>query len=207
MMTRVLVVEDDPMARKLLEIFINESKNYQLVHSIDNAAVAELYCAVNQIDLVLMDICTAMGANGLDAAARIKKEFPYIRIVIMTSWPEYAFIERARKCGVESFWYKESKAEEIMSVMDRTMAGESVYPEAKMTIRIGNTYGGEFTETELQVLRKVIMGKTDAAIAEDLHMSLRTVKNHIQNMREKTGFQNRTELAVKTIESGLIIAI
>lgn len=204
-MARVLIVEDDPMARKLLEIFIMNSENHQLEHSIDNAAMAEFYCAANKIELILMDICTAMGASGLDAAARIKEKFPYIKVIIMTSYPEYSFIERARACGVESFWYKTSVAEEIMSIMDRTMMGESIYPDTVPSVCIGNARSEEFTKTELLVLREVVLGKTDAVIAVNLHMSLRTVKTHIQNMREKTGFRNRTELAVKTRESGFVI--
>ena len=204
-MTRVLIVEDDPMARKLLEIFITESENYQLVHSIDNAAMAEFYCAANQIEMILMDVCTAMGASGLDAAERIKKEFPYIKVIIMTSYPEYSFIEKARDCGVESFWYKTSVAEEILSIMDRTLAGENVYPDTAPSVRIGDAQSEEFTETELLVLREVVSGKSDAVIAANLHMSLRTVKTHIQNMRGKTGLRNRTELAVRARASGLVI--
>ena len=57
----------------------------------------------------------------------------------------------------------------------------------------------------IEVLRELVAGESDAAIAEKLFMSLRTVKSHIQSMREKTGFRNRTELAVRARESGLII--
>ena len=84
-MIRVLIVEDDPMARKLLEIFVNESENYKLSNSIESAAMAELYCLTNQVDLILMDVCTAMDANGLEAAEKIKKNFPKIKIIIIFS--------------------------------------------------------------------------------------------------------------------------
>lgn len=74
-MTKVMIVEDDPMASKLLEIFVKESDRYTVTHTIDNASMAEMYCFKNPIDLILMDVCTAMNANGLDAAAKIKKAF------------------------------------------------------------------------------------------------------------------------------------
>mgnify|MGYP002512154748 CR=1 FL=1 len=77
-MINVLIVEDDPMARKLLEIYINDSEEYKLSQSIESAAMAELYCRRNPIDLILMDVCTAMDANGLEAAEKIKKAFPKI---------------------------------------------------------------------------------------------------------------------------------
>lgn len=204
-MINVLIVEDDPMARKLLEIYINDSKEYKLSQSIESAAMAELYCRRNSIDLILMDVCTAMDANGLDAAAKIKKSCPHIKIIIVTSQPEFSFIERARKAGVESFWYKSASAEEIIEVMNRTMAGDSVYPDTTPSLRLGEALNVDFTEKELLVLREVVDGEADADIAEKLGMSVRTVKAHIQNMRDKTGFRNRTELAVRVRESGLVI--
>lgn len=204
-MINVLIVEDDPMARKLLEIYINDSEEYKLSQSIESAAMAELYCRRNSIDLILMDVCTAMDANGLDAAAKIKKSCPHIKIIIVTSQPEFSFIERARKAGVESFWYKSASAEEIIEVMNRTMAGDSVYPDTTPSLRLGEALNVDFTEKELLVLRLVVDGEADAAIAEKLGMSVRTVKAHIQNMRDKTGFRNRTELAVRVRESGLVI--
>lgn len=204
-MTKVLIVEDDPMASKLLEIFVNSSERYTVIHTIDNASMAELYCLKNPVDLILMDVCTAMNANGLDAAAKIKKTFPQIKIIIATSQPECSYINRARSIGVDSFWYKESTAERIIEVMDRTINGESVYPDTTPMLRLGNALSVDFTEKELEVLRELIGGEPDAVIADKLHMSLRTVKAHIQNMRDKTGFRNRTELAVRARESGLVI--
>ena len=204
-MIRVLIVEDDPMARKLLEIFVNESENYTLANSIESAAMAELYCLTNQVDLILMDVCTAMDANGLEAAEKIKKNFPKIKIIIITSQPECSFIDKARAIGVDSFWYKEPTAEEIIAVMDKTIAGESVYPDNTPILMLGEASSAEFTDKELEVLRELTTGESDAVIAEKLYMSVRTVKAHIQNMREKTGFRNRTELAVRARESGLVI--
>lgn len=204
-MINILIVEDDPMARKLFELFANEREDYHVVRALESAAMAELYCLTNSIDLILMDVCTAMHANGLDYAAKIKKNFPKIKIIIVTSQPECSFIDRARAAGVDSFWYKDSDAESILEIMERTLAGESVYPDSTPILRLGNALSPEFTDRELEVLREVTAGESDAVIAEHLHMSLRTVKAHIQSMRDKTGFRNRTELAVRARESGLII--
>ena len=204
-MYNVLIVEDDPMARKLLEIFVSTSEKYHLVPSLDSAAMAELYCMTNQVDLVLMDVCTAMDMSGIEAAAKLKKNYPAIKIIIITSQPEYSYIDQARKIGVESFWYKEPTAEALLKVMDRTMAGESIYPDSAPVIRLGAALSEDFTERELEVLRELVSGKTDAAIAETLCLSVTRVKQHIQHIREKTQFANRTELAVRARESGLVI--
>ena len=118
-MVKVLIVEDDPMARKLLEIFIKDSENYELVNSIESAAMAEFYCLTNPVDVILMDVCTAMDSNGLEAAEKIKSKFPAIKVIIITSQPECSFIDRAHAIGVDSFWYKEAEAEKILEVLDR----------------------------------------------------------------------------------------
>lgn len=206
-MIHVLIVEDDPMARKLMEIFVSSSDRYQLVPSLDSAAMAELYCMTNPVDLILMDVCTAMDANGLEAAAKLKKRFPQIKIIIITSQPEYTYLDYARQIGVESFWYKDPTAQAVLDIMDRTMAGESVYPDSTPVIRLGAALSSDFTERELEVLRELVSGKTDAAIAETLYMSVTRVKQHILRIREKTQFSNRTELAVKARESGLVIGV
>ncbi|MBR6825815.1 MAG: response regulator transcription factor [Oscillospiraceae bacterium] len=204
-MVNVMIVEDDPMAQKLLEIFVSGNTDYQVAHAIESAAMAEFYCMTHPIDLILMDVCTAMNVSGLEAAEKIKARFPHIKIIIITSQPECSFIDRARSVGVESFWYKTASAEEILTVMDRTMAGESIYPDSTPSLKLGNILSENFTDRELDVLRLVVAGETDAAIAEKLFLSLRTVKQHIQSMRDKTGFRNRTELAVRARESGLVI--
>ena len=103
-MTNVMVVEDQAMPRQLFELLISQSPNYNLLFSIESAALAEVYCMKNPVDLILMDICTAMGASGLEAAERIKRQYPHIKIIIVTSMPECSYIERARAAGVESFW-------------------------------------------------------------------------------------------------------
>ena len=204
-MIQVMIVEDDPMAQKLLEIFVSENSGYQVAHTIESAAMAEFYCRTHKIDLILMDVCTAMNVSGLEAAEKIKSRFPNIKIIIITSQPECSFIDRARAAGVESFWYKTASAEEILTVMDRTMAGESIYPDNTPSLKLGCAASSQFSDRELEVLRLVVAGETDAAIAEKLFISVRTVKQHIQSMRKKTGFRNRTELAVRARESGLVI--
>ena len=123
----------------------------------------------------------------------------------ITSHPECSFIERARAAGVDSFWYKSSKAEEIITVIEKTFAGENVYPDTTPTLVFGDALSVDLSDRELEVLRELVAGETDADIAEHLFMSVRTVKSHITNMKNKTGFKNRTELAVRARECGLII--
>lgn len=203
---RVMIVEDQAMTRHLLEMFIKSSKKYELVFSLDNASLADVYCAGKKIDLVLMDVLMERGDNGLYAAERIKKHHPETKIILVTSMPECSYIKRARQIGVESFWYKEASQEAILSIMDRTMAGESVYPEQTPVLQIGHAKSTEFTERELDVLREMTKGITNAAIAKNLGIREETVKVHIKHLLGKTGLSSRTDLAIKARVSGLVIS-
>lgn len=204
-MINVMVVEDDPMARKLFEIILASSGRYDLTASIESASLAEFYCMTSDIDLILMDVCTALHASGLDAASKIKKKYPEIRIIIVTSQPECDFIDRARSSGVDSFWYKDPSEDILLEVMDRTMAGESIYPDTTPILDLGLAKSIEFTARELEVLRELTSGDTDDVIAERLNLSIHTVKKHIKSMFQKTGFTTRTQLAVMARDSGLVI--
>ena len=202
---KVMIVEDQTMPRELFELRVQASERFELTLSIDNAALADVYCLRFPVDLILMDVITRDGENGLDAAARIKRAFPQIKIIIVTSMPECSYLKRAKEIGVESFWYKEEQRESLLDVMERTMNGESVYPGASPELTLGMASSYQFTERELDILREITSGDTNQEIADRLNMSVATVKTHILNMLEKTGFRNRTELAVRARESGLVI--
>lgn len=204
-MINVLIVEDDRMASKLLEVFLQDSETYKVVATVESASMAELFCSKKMCDLILMDVCTSMNSSGLDAAEKIKAAYPEIKIIIITSQPEISFLERAKSIGVDSFWYKSPVASELIAVMDSTVKGERIYPDMTPTLQMGYALSIEFTERELDVLRELITGDTNKEIGDRLNMSQYTVRDYIQSMLEKTGFRSRTELAVKARESGLVI--
>ena len=203
--TQVLIVEDDPMTRTLFEIYLKNSERYVLAGSIESASMAELYCLTRQVDLIIMDVCTAFHASGLIAAEKIKKNHPRIKILMVTSQPECDFINRAKAAGVDSFWYKEPSSEVILDLMERTMNGEHIYPDSTPHRKIGEALSTEFTEQELKILRELTSGDTDEEIAANLHLSIWTVRKYVKIMLEKTQFKSRTQLAVAARESGLVI--
>ena len=205
MAIRVVIAEDFRMIREIFEAAVEQSENYILAGSFPTAQQAVKFLEKEDADLVLMDVLIPGSMNGLDAAAQIKEKKPQLKIIIVTSMPECSYMDRARAAGVESFWYKEISREPILELMDRTMAGESVYPDALPEVRIGAASSREFTDRELEVLRELTSGDPDTEIAARLNMSVWTVRTHIRHLLEKTGFDSRTRLAVAARESGLVI--
>lgn len=205
-MVRVLVVDDAATIRALFETIIEKSEKYTLVGSLENAKAATLFCMRNQVDLILMDVYTKNRENGLEAAKEIKEMYPKIKIIIATSLPEASFLDKAKnEAHCESFWYKEMGEVGLLDIMDRTMAGESVYPDAAPAVNIGLAKSVEFTPMEMKVLRELCDGKINRVIADDLCMSENTVKFHINNMLQKAGYSNKYQLAIDAVEQKLIV--
>ncbi len=199
----VLIVDDQVIPRQLFESTVAASDRYAVAAAIDSASMADAWCARGGIDLILMDVVTNDGTNGLDVARRIKNSYPQIKIIIVTSLPDALFLQKARDYGVDSFWYKELQAAPLLEVMDRTMAGAHVWPEHPPEAMLGMARSSEFTARELEVLRYLAKGLSDKEIAERLHMGFTTVRYHIDNLMEKTGQTSRTALAVSAVLSGI----
>ena len=204
-MINVLIVDDQRTARQVLEATVTKSTDYRLAHSIENAALAEMYCMNSAIDLILMDVYTAHRESGLEAAAQIKKNHPHIKIIIVTSMPEHSFIQKAKAAGCESFWYKDISDQELLEVMNRTMNGESVYPESTPVLQIGEIQSIEFTKRELEVLREKVNGYSNQEICQRLEIKKSTLDYHINNILSKSGYIHVMRLSIDVVEKKFII--
>lgn len=204
---RVMIVDDQFIARQLFELYLKSSERFDAVHMVESAAYAESLLLKQPVDLILMDILMNDGSNGLDVASKIKKNWPSVKLIAVTSMPEVSWLKRARECGIDSFWYKEASKETILEVMERTMDGESIYPDQPPQVQIGLARSGEFTQRELEVLRIMTRGVSNAMIAKELHITENTVKQHIRHMMDKTGCRSRTELAIEARVSGIAVDI
>ena len=202
---QIMIVDDQFVSRELFKLYIDQSPKYEVVYSIDSAMFADTYVLKNHIDLIIMDILMQDGSNGLDAAEKIKKLRPDIKIVAVTSMPEVSWMDRAKKIGIESFWYKEVSKKTILEIMDRTLAGESIYPDETPEVTLGLAKSTELTPREIEVLRLLTTGAGNDEIAEKLHISQNTVKTHIKHLLVKTGFSSRTQLAIQSRITGFVI--
>ena len=204
-MTKVLIVEDQKMAQENMKAIIKASENYTLVGIIPNAADAELFCLREPVNLILMDVCTARDESGIDACAMIKKKFPKIKVIVVTSMAEHTFIERAKAANADSFWYKDASQGELRAVMDRTMAGECIFPDRTPEVKLGLTTSYELTQSELDVLRALMQSTSDEDAATMLSCTKANVRWHVSKILEKTGYRTRMELLIAVAQKNLII--
>lgn len=143
--------------------------------------------------------------SGFVAAEKIKKRFPSIKIIIITSMLDYSYLDKARKAGAESIWFKDVSAEELLSVIKRTIDGESVYPDKMPEIPVGNATSYEFSDAEIRVLRLLVEGMTYKEMAQELCVTPDCVKAHVSSMLSKTGYSSKTKLAAVVTSKKLIV--
>jgi DNA-binding NarL/FixJ family response regulator len=127
-------------------------------------------------------------------------EYPQHKIILFTASADPELLEAAQKSEVAGFWYLQPS----MEALARVLAGEPAFPDHAPIVALGKARSTDLTKRELDVLRQMAEGKSDAQIGDTLSISVSTVKHHIQQLRRKTGLANRTQLAVEAIHSGLI---
>ena len=202
---KIMIVDDQFVSREMFKLYISQCPDYEVVYCVDTAMFADTYVLNSDLDLVIMDILMQDGSNGLDAAEKIKKLKPQLKIIAVTSMPEVSWMDRAKEIGIESFWYKEVSEETILEIIERTLVGESIYPMETPKVKLGMITSADLTPREIQVLRLLTTGVGNDEIASRLGISLNTVKTHIQHLLDKTGFSSRTQLAIQARVTGFVI--
>ncbi len=202
---RVVVADDQNISRGFFEMYVRASERYELAASLRTAEEAAEYLDDHEAELLILDVMMQEGIDGITAAERIKRKPPEVRIILTASPSETNWEDKARALGVESFWYKEYDDHSLIEIMDLTVGGGSIYPSEPPRVSFGKAQRSDLTDRELDVLRELTASLTNEEIAERLNISANTVKRHLQNIMEKTGFSSRLELAMHARLLGLVI--
>lgn len=202
---KILIVEDQALARTYLCSCVEKCTDCEVAGTLTRADAALCHCGEGHIDLILMDICTESDSDGLTAAESIKKLYPRIKIVMVTSMLEGRFLDRAKKIGADSFWYKDSPSGDLVSVIEGTLSGKRFWPDSVPTVRLGNTLSCELSDREMETLRLLCEGKTNAEIAVKLNVAESSVRTYINRMLEKTGYTNRNRLMIAAVGKRMVV--
>lgn len=201
----ILIVEDQALARMYLCSCVEKCADCRVAGTLNRADAALRRCGDSHIDLILMDICTENDSDGLTAAEEIKKIYPRIIIVMVTSMLEGRFLARARKIGADSFWYKDSPSGDLVSVIEGTLSGKRFWPDGVPTVRLGKTLSCELSDREMETLRLLCEGKTNTEIAAELNVAESSVRTYINRMLEKTGYTNRNRLMIAAVGKRMVV--
>jgi DNA-binding NarL/FixJ family response regulator len=203
---RIAIIEDVEEFRNALQMMLNGTSGFQcdLVYANGEKALEDI--PKEQPDIVLVDI-NLPGISGIEAMGRLKKEFPKIQFMILTVSEDDDKIFNALAAGASGYLLKSTTPANIMdairelhgggSPMSTQIARKVVASFRNPTVDLANPYEQLLTQREKEVLELLSIGKLYRQIAQELHISLETVKSHCHHIYDKLHVTTRTEAIIK----------
>lgn len=210
---RLLIADDHAIVRQGLTSLLAQHAGIEIAGEAGNGHEAIELAAATMPDVILMDVKMS-GLNGIEATRRILAHNPEARILMLSSFSDDALIVEAVQAGALGYMLKEDSLDELVAAINQihsgavpsnTVVAQTLLRRLKQIDGITEeTHGHQvLTERELEVVRLLATGGTNASIAETLSISERTVGTHISNAMRKLGSSNRTQLVLYALRNGL----
>jgi DNA-binding NarL/FixJ family response regulator len=210
---RVMLVDDHDLFRTGLRNLLEE-QGLQIVAEASDGSTALSLVRELTPDVVVMDL-NMPGMNGIEATREIARLAPLTRVVVLTISDQDGDVMDAILAGACGYLLKDSSIQDLMQGIRAASVGEALispHIAAKVLQRIRASgidpdtapHGPELSDRETEVLRLIANGKDNSEIAQDLHISPKTVKNHISNILMKLQIENRIQAAVYAVRRGLV---
>jgi DNA-binding NarL/FixJ family response regulator len=200
---RILCVEDHPVVREGLKAMIDFEPDMVFVGHAANAVEAIAKFRSHRPDVTLMDL-RLPGANGTDILISIRGEFPYARIIMLTTSDGDADIQRAMRAGASAYVLKSMPTDELLSIIRSVHSGRRHIPP-EVAERLAEHMGDEdLTDRELEVLKLIREGQRNKQIADCLCIAESTVNFHVKNLMEKLQANDRTHAVTIALRRGMI---
>jgi DNA-binding NarL/FixJ family response regulator len=217
---RVLLVDDQALLRMGFAMVLDAEDDLEVVGEAGDGTAALIQVRALHPDVVLMDV-RMPGMNGIEATARLTVEHPEVRVLVLTTFDldEYAFA--ALRAGASGFLLKDARPAELVAAI-RTVASGDAVVAPRVTRRMLELFAPhlpvagsdrdatadprltELTPRELEVLRAVARGLSNAEIAEALVLAEATVKTHVGRILAKLAVRDRVQAVIVAYESGLV---
>ena len=205
---RVMLVDDHAMVRRGLATFLMVFDDFKLVGEAENGVNAIQLCAEVLPDVILMDMIMPE-MDGASATRAIRKQFPQVQVIALTSYKEGELIKNALEAGAIGYILKDISADELARAVRAAHAGRATLsPDAAQvlveTANLPPAPGLDLTERERAVLALMVEGLNNTQIAGRLTVSPSTVKSHVSNILSKLGVSSRTEAVSLALRHGLV---
>ena len=205
---RLILADDHAVVRSGLRMLLDSESDFEVVAEASNIEDARRYVRGHHPKVLVLDL-NMPGGSSLQAIPAIREESPDTEIVVLTMQQEPAFAREALRAGALGYVLKEAADDELVLAVRCAAAGES-YLNPKLGARIASEPPpgppDDLSEREVDVLRLIALGHTNAEIGEQLYLSVRTVETHRSHIQQKLGLSTRAELVSYALERGLISA-
>jgi len=203
---KVLLIDDHEMVRLGVSAYLSAQPDMEVVGEAESGEKGVELALQLRPDIILMDLVMEP-MDGIEATKQIISAWPEAKIMIVTSFVDDDKVYPVIQAGAVSYVLKTSKASEIANAIRATFHGQSVLePEVtgKMINRKQSLPHEQLTSREMEVLLLIAQGKTNQEIAEQLFISLKTVKVHVSNILAKLDVQDRTQAVIYAFKHGLV---
>ncbi len=205
----MLLVEDQAIVRSGLKMMIEQDSAFSVVAEAENGEEAIRQMEQHIIDIVIMDIRMPI-MNGIEATRRIKERWKDVYILILTTFNDDEYAVQALREGADGFLLKTADPDKLLQAIHSCLSGGMTIHEevaAKMMPKLLKKSSPKqeipLSNRELAITKLVGQGRTNKEIAEELHLSIGTVKNHITQALHKLELRDRTQLAIFAVKNDL----
>ena len=203
---RLILADDHAVVRSGLRMLLDSESEFEVVAEASNIEDARRYVRGHHPRVLVLDL-NMPGGSSLEAIPTIRAESPDTEIVVLTMQQEPAFAREALRAGALGYVLKEAADDELVQAVRLAAAGER-YLNPKLGARIAAEPPpgppDDLSEREVEVLRLIALGHTNAEIGEQLYLSVRTVETHRSHIQQKLRLSTRAELVGYALERGLI---
>jgi two-component system NarL family response regulator len=200
---RVLVADDHPIVRHGLVALINRKRGMKVVAEADNGVAVIRQFHKHQPDICLIDL-RMPDLDGVEAIRAIRQKYPDAKIIVLTTFDDDEDIYRALQLGAKAYLLKDIPRKELLDHITAVYQGKTRIPPEVATKLAAHLKSSNLTVRELDVLRLVVLGKTNKEIASNLKRTEGTIKVHVNHILQKLGASGRTEAATIALKRGLI---
>ncbi|MGX6978179.1 response regulator [Vagococcus elongatus] len=209
-MIKVLLVDDHEMVRLGVSSYLSIQEDIEVIGEAENGKIGYEKALELRPDIILMDLVMDE-MDGIESTKLILKEWPEARIIIVTSFIDDEKVYPAIEAGAAGYLLKTSTASEIANAIRATFRGETVLePEVtgkmmeRLTRKNEPVLHDDLTNRELEILLLISEGKSNQEIADELFITLKTVKTHVSNILSKLDVEDRTQATIYAFKHGIV---
>lgn len=204
----IVLIDDHHIVRQGLEFLISTVEGLDIQASFSDGDAFIKYLNENNIpDLVLLDLVMP-NMNGIEVTHYIKKYYPYIKVLVLTSYVDDEYVMSAINEGADGYEIKDVEPQKLIATITKVLNNEKIiHPKAKNVIDAMHEkphFNNKLSKREMEVLKEMVKGKTNKDIAKSLFVSEKTVKTHVSHIFNKLQVSDRTQAAIYAIENKLI---
>lgn len=208
----ILIADDHPLFRKGMRTLLESFSEFQVVGETATGKEAVETAVALQPDVVLMDLQMPDG-TGLTATRELRKISPGIRVLVVTLFEDDESIFTALQAGAHGYILKDAEEEEMIRAIKSVGDGQAIFSPS-IAVRLMDYFSTtrsqipkevfpELTNREREILTLISHGQSNAAIAEQLTISVKTVRNHVSNIFNKLQVADRAQAAIRARDAGL----